>query len=134
MFLGLATVRMQNAHARNRRSSLMNVFKNGKENMGPPTPSYPLTNSVSSIAPSSATDRISLASDTNGGATSTPGDSSGEGISDLEMGNLPSDAPIPSTTEKSKQKKKNSHRRLGSFGVRPNDDGKFFVENLGTTC
>ena len=125
--MGLATVRIQNAHARNRRSSLMNVFKNGKENM--PAPSFPLTNSVSSITPSSATDRISLASDTNG----TPGDSSGEGISDLELGNVPSDTAIPSATEKAKQKKKNAHRRLGSFGVRPNDDGKnctYIVYNI----
>lgn len=92
--------------------------------MGPPT--YPLTNSVSSLTPSSAADRISVASDTNGGnATSTPGeeeDSSGNGISDLELGNAPSDTAIPPITQKSK--KKNSHRRLGSFGVRPNEDGK----------
>lgn len=104
----------------------MNVFKNGKENMGPP--SYPFTNSVSSIAPSSATDRISLTSDTNGGTTSNPGeeeDSSGNGISDLELGNVPSDTALPSASEKSKQKKKNSHKRLGSFGVRPAEDGLF---------
>lgn len=120
VFLGLSTVRINNS-ARNRRSSLMNVFKNGKENMGPPT----LTSSVSSIAPSSVTDRISLASDTNGGTTSNPGeeeDSSGNGISDLELGNVPSDTALPSISEKSKHKKK--HHRLGSFGVRPNEDGK----------
>lgn len=143
VFLGLATVRTNNS-ARNRRSSLMHMFKNGKENMNPPVLNYP-TNFVSSIAPSSitpssttpssivpsgtpssATDRVSLTSDTNGGATSTPGeDSSNEGISDLELGNLPDDTP--SAKDKSKQKKKNSHRRLGSFvgGVRPNDDGNF---------
>jgi hypothetical protein len=105
----------------------MNVFKNGKENMGPSN--YPLTNSVSSITPTSVTDRISVASDTNGGnATSTPGeedDSSGNGISDLELGNVPSDTAIPPSAEKSK--KKNSHRRLGSFGVRPNEDGRLWL-------
>jgi hypothetical protein len=70
-----------------------------------------------------------LASDTNGGATSTPGDSSGEGISDLELGNLPSDTAMPSN-DKAKQKKKNSHRRLGSFGVRQNDEGKVLYNSL----
>ncbi|KAI6235459.1 CBR-CNT-2 protein [Aphelenchoides besseyi] len=119
VFLGLATVRVPNSQTRNRRSSLLNVFKTGKENVGP---SNTLTNSVSSIPPASATDRVSIASDTNGGATSTPGeDSSTGGISDLELGNMPNE-PMPSTVNETKRKKKKHHRRLASFGVRPNDD------------
>ncbi|KAI6240955.1 Centaurin-gamma-1A isoform X1 [Aphelenchoides fujianensis] len=121
VFLGLAMVRVPNAQNqhRNRRSSLLNVFKSGKENMGP---GNALANSVSSIAPPAATDRASIASDTNGGATSTPGEeSSGGGMSDLELGNLPTE-PMPSTVNESKRKKKKHHRRLASFGVRPNED------------
>jgi hypothetical protein len=62
-------------------------------------------------------------SGTNGGATSTPGEDSS--TSDLELGNLPNDeltVPSSANSEQAKHKKKKSHRRLGSFGVRPNDD------------
>ena len=133
-------VRVNSANARNRRSSLLNVFKYGKENLGPPT--HALTASVSSIAPSTsststaataaasmaaATDRVSIASDTNlnGGAALTHGDdSSNGGLSDLEIGALPGDAfAAPLSTTDTKRKKK-QHRRIGSFGMRPNDDGE----------
>lgn len=120
VFLGLAAVRVksQKSSMPKRRSSLLNIIKPGKENVGP---------SVASLGPAAGaalvSDRVSVASE-DGAALATTGDaSSGGGLSDLENGTIPeSSSGQLDGAEVVKQRKK--QRRLANFGVRPADEGE----------
>ncbi|CAD5221332.1 unnamed protein product [Bursaphelenchus xylophilus] len=119
VFLGLATVRVKamKLSMQKRRSSLLNIIKPGKENLGPSN----LTTSTSTMLSSS--DRVSIASETGVQSAMTPGDAS-SGLSDFE-------AAGQGTSEHDTVKQRKKQRRLGTFGVRPieeaDEDAEFEI-------